>query len=248
MNDKLIYVYTDDFCVIKEIDTTPRGDLIDLNLHIVKYDNASELLSIKQNIDLNPNLKPIYLLIDENDIISVAKGLIVYYDYKDFSIKSITPKILEEFENDSSLKYGIVKIDNFILDIIDGKVNLSYYKVQETKPFLTLSKQSLFEEFWTLDDIKQIKDYNIRLSNAHDVINLLYNRSNQKLTISHDCVLNVNQIELYFTNKNDRTVLINSIKFNPVQNNVIIDDLYLPENVEIYCPLNNKLKFLYREE
>ena len=100
------------------------------------------------------------MLISDANNFTVEKSIYIYYHFKNKNIRSITPRIQQNLEEDESLRCGIAKVDYLIKAFIDGTKNMLNYKVNDDGGLLYIEEIKLeLAEYDFLENIPLLEDY-----------------------------------------------------------------------------------------
>jgi len=170
---------------------------------------------------------------------------IVYY-YHDGTIQSIGAQSLDEYDEQKNLIKELIKYNDDIQEIIVGKANLSNFIVENINANTIELKRRVRSNLQKADSIN---DYKVNFNKQHYDILIEYNRNENILKIKN--IQNIiTRLYLWFTIKNDPTILILSDEFKLVADNpeFVLTEIILPTKFDLYCNMNRNFNFGYKEK
>jgi len=169
---------------------------------------------------------------------------IVYYHH-DGTIESIGAQSLVEYDEQKNLIKELIKYDDNIQEIINGTVSLSNFIVENINANTIELKR---RERSNLQKADSINDYKVNFNEQYDIL-IEYNRDKNILKIKN--IENIiTRLYLWFTVKNDPTILILSDEFKLVADNpeFVLTEIILPPKFDLYCNMNRNFNFGYKEK
>lgn len=247
---KFFYVYTDENTLIKniELDKKEYPSLVEYQLPI---DQGESFLNLKREWDSGAYRKTYVLARGGERYMTFGyfpKGITyVYYEKKKKTIKCISPVLTDEYKDNKLITHGMVAFDSLVENFVSGEMSLTRYEIKETKPLLEFVKIDILQEI-ELSDIQLLKSYKINFVEEGREIELRYNRKRKELIIHCVYKLPISIIFLHFTKKDDRTILYQSINGKFENNTILISEVDLPIDFDVYSSFDIEYKFLYMEE
>jgi len=239
---KLIYVYTNEMDIIQRIETSSID--VPFNEYLIPEDQGSEFLELKEQWDLAYGHKPATILLLEDGKYKPKKIIYVYFHKKSFILKCISPVLLEEYDNDKELNQGIAEMSSLVDDFIAGKKNLIHYKVEQKDILVEFVEREIHQTI-VFKEIDLLKASRISFIKYDSWVDIKYNRKKKEIIIYRKGELGIDG--LYFTKKNDRTVLLLflEVEYNPRY--VEFKNVGLPKEFDIYCFKQEENRFSYKE-
>jgi len=196
-----------------------------------------------KNAKKNANIKKNkYLLISDADTFTVEKSIYIYYHFKNKNIRSITPRIQQNLEEDESLRRGLVKVDSLIKEFIDGTKNMLHYKINDDGALLYIEEiKTQFAEYNFLENIPLLEDYIIDSDNENYTIEILYD--NKTLKIQTTNKEDEATYQLFFVSKTDKTNLYDSLSFDFTDVQTIEIPLSIPDDYIVISSFKKIMKF-----
>lgn len=244
-NRKFLYIYTDQDEMIQEIKTSAK-DKAELNEYLIPVDQGEEFLALKEKWNQAYGYKEPHILLSNDGQFCPQEVMYVYYEKKKNTIKSIGSATQEYLDKDKNLIQGKTKRTPLIDGFMDKKP-FHNYKVKEGSPLLEFVEQDLNQEV-EFKDMQLLKRSKIDFIEKGREIELRYDRKRKELLVHSVYKLPSSSIWLHFTKKNDRTVLYHSVNVKLEGETTLISNIDLPETFDVYSPLHNEHKFLYKEE
>ena len=241
--DDIVYVYTDEIGIIYEIDFKLRGDLVQYDVTMIPLEKAQDVIDLYKKRQKNANIrKNKYLLISDENNFTVEKSIYIYYHFKDKKIRSITPRIQQNLEEDESLRCGLVKVDSLIKEFIDGTKNMLHYKINDDGALVYIEEIKLhFAEYNFLENILLLEDYIIDSDNENYTIEILYDNKTLKIqTTNREDILTY---QLFFVSKTDKTNLYSSFSFDFNCGLTIETPLSIPDDYIVISSFKKIMKF-----
>ena len=169
---------------------------------------------------------------------------IVYYHH-DGTIECMSPRSLNEYDERKDLIKELIKYDDYIQEIMDGKASLSHFIVEHINSSTIELKRRSQPNLQIADSIN---DYKVNFNEQYDIL-IEYNRNKNILKI-HNTQNIITALYLWFTVKNDPTILILSDRFKLVADNseTVLTEIILPLEFDIYCSKNRNFDFGYIEK
>lgn len=241
--DDIVYVYTDEIGVIYEIDFKLRGDLVQYDVSMIPRKKAQDIINLNEKRQQNANVKKNkYLLISDADNFTVEKLIYIYYHFKKKNIRSITPRIQQNLEEDESLRCGLTKVDSLIKEFIDGTKNMLNYKVNNDGALLYIEEiKHEFIEYNFLENIPLLEDYIVNNDNEDYIIEILYD--NKTLKIQTTNKEDETTYQLFFVSKTDKTNLYASLSFNFIDDQTVEIPLSIPNDYIVISSFKKIMKF-----
>lgn len=241
--DDIVYVYTDEIGVIYEIDFKLRGDLVQYNVSMIPLEKAQDIIDLYEKRQKNANIKKNkYLLISDADNFTIEKTIYIYYHFKDKNIRSLTPRIQQNLEEDESLRCGIAKVDYLIKEFIDGTKNMLNYKINDDGALLYIEEiKHEFIEYNFLENILLLEDYIVDSNNENYIIEILYD--NKTLKIQTTNKEDTATYQLFFVSKTDKTNLYSSLLFDFTDSQTVEMPLSIPDDYIVISSFQKIMKF-----
>ncbi len=170
---------------------------------------------------------------------------IVYYHH-DGTIESVGAQSLVEYDERKDLIKELIKYDDDIQEIIDGKMNLTNFLVENINANTIELKRRVRSNLRKADSIN---DYRVDFNKQDYDILIQYNRDKNILKIKN--IQNIiTRLYLWFTIKNDPTILILSDEFKMTADNpeFVLTEIILPPKFDLYCNMNRNFNFGYKEK
>lgn len=169
---------------------------------------------------------------------------IVYYHH-DGTIVCISPRSLDEYDEQKNLIKELIKYNDDIQEIIDGTASLSNFVVENINANTIELKRKVHGNLQKADSIN---DYKVNFGKQYDIL-IEYNRDKNILKIKNLQNI-ITRLYLWFTVKNDPTILILSDELKLVSDNPesIWTEINLPPKFDLYCNMNRNFNFGYREK
>ncbi len=169
---------------------------------------------------------------------------IIYYHH-DGSIECISPGSLKEYDERKNLIKELIKYNDYIQEIIDGKASLSNFVVENINANTIELKRRVHANLQKADSIN---DYKVDFSKQYDIL-FEYDRNKNILKIKN--IQNIiTRLHLWFTVKNDPTILILSDELSLVADDLesVWTEINLPPKFDLYCNMNRNFNFGYIEK
>lgn len=172
----------------------------------------------------------------------------VYYHH-DGTIECIcigSPVSLDKYDSRVDLIKGYIKHDDDIQKIRDGKACLSNFIIENIDAD-TIKLGKRIQNILRKAD--SINDYKVEFTDKdHDIL-IEYNRTKNILKIKN--IKNIiAKLYLWFTLKNDPTILvlpINDLKLVIDTPEIVLEDIRLSKEFDLYCNMNKNFNFGYKE-
>lgn len=169
---------------------------------------------------------------------------IVYYHH-DGAIECISPRSLDEYDERKDLIKELIKYNDYIQEVIEGKISLHNLIVENIDSNTIELKKRIQNNLQKADSIN---DYKVNFNKQYDVL-IEYDRDKNILKIKN--IENIiTRLYLWFTVRNDPTILILSDEFKLVADNleIVLTKVSLPSKFDLYCNMNRNFNFGYKEK
>lgn len=169
---------------------------------------------------------------------------IVYYHHNG-TVECISPRSLNEYDERKDLIKELVKDDNYIQEIMEGKSSLHNFIVENIDANTIKLKKKIRNNLQKADSIN---NYKVNFKKQHNIL-IEYNRDKNILKIKN--IKNIiTRLHLWFTVKNDPTILILSAEFELVvdRQESMLTEIILPITFDLYCNINRNFNFGYKEK
>lgn len=168
---------------------------------------------------------------------------VIYYHHNG-SIECISPDSLKEYDEQKNLIKELIKHNDYIQEIINGEASLSNFVVENINTNLIELKR---RKYASLQKADSINDYKVDFKQHHILIE--YDRNKNILKIKNILGI-IAKLHLWFTVKNDPTILILSDEFilNGIDSEFVLTEINLPPKFDLYCNMNRNFTFGYREK
>lgn len=169
---------------------------------------------------------------------------IVYYHH-DGTIECISPRSLDEYDVQKDLIKEPIKYNNYIQEVMEGKISLHNLIVENIDSNTIELKKRIQNNLQKADSIN---DYKVNFNKQYDIL-IEYNRNKNILKIKN--IENIiTRLHLWFTIKNDPSILILSDEFKLTTDNLefTLTEIILPLKFDLYCNMNRNFNFGYEEK
>lgn len=241
-NSKFLYIYTDQDKMIKEIATSIK-DMSELNEYLIPINQGTEFLALKEKWNQSYGYRSPHILLSDDGKYYAKEIVYVYYEKRKNVIKSISSTTQDYLDNNSELLRGMAKRSSLTDSFMDKKP-FHNYKVKVENSLLEFIENIVSLDD-TLKDVSLLKDFKIEFVKQDSWVKIIYNRKRKEIEISRLNDLGIG--ELYFSKKNDSTILYTSIKVEYEPKKAKFRNIILPTEFDIYNLRDERNRFSYEE-